>query len=96
MTAAQPHAAATLIPGAFEQTAASQADTQSTHGAAAATDSYVVAAPTRPTTRLGIAAAVLRDLAICMALIYGVALVPGLAVRGFTAAAEFMFNAWGR
>lgn len=57
---------------------------------------HVVAAPARPTTRLGFAAGILGDLAIVMALIYGAALVPGLAMQGINAVAALIAGTFGR
>jgi hypothetical protein len=58
-------------------------------------ESHVVAAPARPTTRLGFAGAVVGDIALCMVLIYGVALVPGLAVQGIKVAVALIVGTFG-
>ena len=57
---------------------------------------YVVAAPLQPTTRFGLAAAVLGDVALGTVLVLGVALVPILAVQAIGAAATFILQALGR
>ena len=57
---------------------------------------YVVTAPSRPTTRAGHAAAILGDLALIFGIIFGVALVPGLAVMGVLAAVASIVDRFGR
>ena len=94
-----------LVPGEFELNASPHRATRPAPLAPPApfreaghlpiVDSYVVAAAARPTTRLGFAAGILGDLALCMALIYGVALVPGLAVQGIKAAAALVLDTFG-
>jgi hypothetical protein len=107
MTSAQLHAARMLIPGEFEPNASPHRATRPAPwrrpppapfreaGQLPIVDSYVVAAAARPTTRLGFAAGILGDVALCMAFIYGVALVPGLAVQGIKAAAALMLDTFG-
>jgi hypothetical protein len=92
MTSAQLNAASILIPAAYEPKPPRPDDPLTVLGPAATTDSYVVSAPYKPTSRLGFGAAVLGDLALCLALIYGVALGPGLVIHGITAAANLIFG----
>ncbi len=61
-----------------------------------ATTPYVVAAPVQPTTVFGQAAAVLGDVALGTVLVFGVALVPILAVQAIGAAAAFILERLGR
>jgi hypothetical protein len=64
--------------------------------ATAAAAPYVVYAPTRPTTVLGHAAAILGDLAlITMVLLVG-AVVPTVLVWGVYLVAALIFDTWGR
>ena len=65
-------------------------------GPAIAETPNVVAAPSRPTTRLGHAAAILGDLALIIGIIFGVALVPGLAVMGVQKAVALIADTFGR
>lgn len=108
MTAAQLHDARMLIPGAFELNAPPHRATRpgspvpaaprrdARPGPAIAETSYVVAAPFQPTTRLGRAAAILGDLALIIGIIFGVALVPGLAVMGVQKAVTFIVDTFSR
>jgi len=108
MTAAQLDDARMLIPGAFELNAPPHRAARPGHpvpaaplrdarpGPAIAETPYVVAAPFRPTTRLGRAAAILGDLALIIGIIFGVALVPGLAVMGVQAAVALIVNTFSR
>ena len=107
MTAAQLHDARMLIPGAFELNAPPHRATRRSPVPAAplrdarpgpviAETPYVVAAPFRPTTLAGRAAAILGDLALIIGIIFGVALVPGLAVMGVQAAVAFIVNMFSR
>jgi hypothetical protein len=108
MTAAQLLDARMLIPGAFELNAPPHragrpvrtVPAASFQGAganpASAAPSHVVAAPAGPTTRLGYAAAILSDLALIIGIIFGVALVPALAIWGIEAAAAFILETIGR
>jgi hypothetical protein len=108
MTAAQLYDARMLIPCAFELNAPPHRPTRAGSavpsaplqgvppGPAIAEAPYVVAAPFRPTTRLGRAAAILGDLALIIGIIFGVALVPGLAVMGVQAAVAFIVDTFGR
>ena len=108
MTAAQLHDARMLIPCAFELNAPPHRATRvgspvpaapvhaASRGPAIAETPNVVAAPFRPTTRLGRAAAILGDLALLIGIIFGVALVPGLAVMGVQAAVALIVNTFGR
>ena len=108
MTAAQLHDARMLIPCAFELNAPPHRATRpgspapaaqlrdARPGAAIAATPYVLAAPFRPTTRLGQAAAILSDLALIIGIIFGAALVPGLAVMGVQAAIALIVNTFGR
>jgi hypothetical protein len=86
-----------LIPGAFELNAPPHREKRAAElvsapspvkvrSVPAANAPNVVAAPARPASRLGYAASILWDLALVMALIYGVAVVPALAVWGVRAA----------
>lgn len=94
-----------LIPGAFELNAAPHRATGAADMMPAAPpepmrrfpadEPHVVAAPARPTTRLGHAAAILSDLALILAIIYGVTVVPALAMWGFKAAAS-LIETFGR
>ena len=101
MTASQLHDGRMLIPCAFELNAPPHrpnraagavpvASTEEVRPVSRANASSVVAAPARPTSRLGYAAAILWDLALVMAIIYGVAVVPALVVWGVKAAATLM------
>jgi hypothetical protein len=105
MTSAQLHAARMLIPGEYERKAPPiDHATRGAPGSASplrdaghlrvAEGPHVVAAPARPTTRLGFAGAILGDIALCVALIYG-ALVPGLAIHGIQAAVTFILKTVG-
>ena len=108
MTAAQLHDARMLIPCAFELNAPPHRATRAGSpvqaaplrdarpGPAVAETPYVVAAPYRPTTGLGRAAAIVGDLALIIGIIFGVALVPGLAVMGVQAAAAFVVATFSR
>jgi hypothetical protein len=106
MTASQALDARRLIPGAFELNARTHRanrpaevvpprSTGAVHSAAPEDAVNVVAAPARPTSRLGYAAAILWDLMLVMAVIYGVAAVPALAVLGVKAAATFIATLGG-
>jgi hypothetical protein len=104
MTSAQLHAARTLIPGEYERRALPPDQATRASGSASplrdaghlrvAEVPHVVAAPSRPTTRLGFAGAILGDIALCVALIYG-ALVPGLAIHGIQAALALILKTIG-
>jgi hypothetical protein len=108
MTAAQLLDARMLIPGAFELNAPPHRAARPARlvpaasfqeaGATPATvaTSHVVAAPARPTTRLGYAAAIVSDLALITGIIFGVALIPALAIWGVGAAAAFILETLGR
>ena len=109
MTAAQLHDARMLIPCAFELNApphrasragspvpAAPVQDARRPGPAVAETPYVVAAPFRPTTGLGRAAAILGDLALIIGIIFGVALVPGLAVMGVQAAVALIMDTFSR
>jgi hypothetical protein len=108
MTALQLHDARMLIPGAFELNAPPHRATRAAlvvpvsssreagPRAADGAPAHVVAASTRPTTPLRRAAAILGDLALIVGLIYGVAVIPGLAMRGVEAAAALILNTLGR
>ena len=108
MTAAQLHDARMLIPCAFELNAPPHraARAGSPVPAAALQDvrpgprisetPYVLPAPSRPTTRAAYAAAILGDLALIVGIIFGVALVPGLAVMGVQAAFALVVDTFGR
>ena len=65
-------------------------------GPAIAETPNVVAAPFRPTTALGHAASILGDLALIIGIIFGVALIPGIAVMGVQAAVSLIVNTFGR
>ena len=105
MTTAQLLAARMLIPAEFELHAAPHRQgrlappvitvQEDSHAPIVGAVAHVVAAPARPTTRLGFAAGILGDLAIVMALIYGVALLPSLAVQGIKAAAALVAGTFG-
>jgi hypothetical protein len=107
MTDARLHDARMLIPGAFELNArphrAAQpahpppvaAPVQREHSHGTSDPPYVVAAPARPTTNLGVAAAALGDIALCVALIFAVALIPALGIKGITAAAALVMHSFG-
>jgi hypothetical protein len=108
MTAAQLNDARMLIPGAYELNAPPHRATQPErvapaapsqelrpHPATAAT-SYVVAAPARPTTRLGDAAAILGDVGLITAIIFAVPVGALLAVTAFKFAAALVQDALGR
>lgn len=101
MTASQAHDARMLIPGAFELNAPPHranraadvepaASTQEVRPVPPANVANVVAAPARPTSRLGYAAAIVWDLALVLAIIYGVAVLPALAVWGVKAASTLI------
>ena len=104
MTSAQLHAARTLIPGEYERRALPPDQATRASGSASplrdaghlrvAEVPHVVAAPSRPTTRLGFVGAILGDIALCVALIYG-ALVPGLAIHGIQAALALILKTIG-
>ena len=108
MTAAQLYDARMLIPCAFELNAPPHRPTragspvpsaplQDVRPASTIADPpYVVAAPYRPTTFAGRAAAILGDLALIVGIIFGVALVPGLAVLGVQAAVALIVDTFGR
>ena len=95
-----------LIPGAFELNAPPHRASAAVRplvdveivGARAANPvtPYVVAASSNPTTPLAHAAAFLKDAVLIAGIIYGVALVPGLAIRGVEAAAALILKAIGR
>jgi hypothetical protein len=57
---------------------------------------YVVHAPARPLTWIGRARAVLRDIALVVGIIYGVAVLPALVVWGAGAAASLLRDMFGR
>jgi hypothetical protein len=100
MTASQLHEARMLIPGAFELNAPPHRAAAAAPVVPAAPSleapparadaAHVLAVPDRPTTRLGHAAAILWDLGLLMAIIYGVAVVPALAMWGVQSAATFL------
>src|SRR5689334_9564160 len=106
MTPAQLHDARMLIPGAFELNAPPQraarvpgvlpaASSQNVPvSPSLASTSQVSAAPTRPTTRLGHAAAILGDIALLVGIVYAIA-VPALALWGIQAVAAFV-ESFGR
>lgn len=105
MTSAQLLAARMLIPGEYELNApphrarrpeppAPAAPFRETGHPQMADASYIVAAPARPTTRLRFAGAILGDIALCVALIYG-ALLPGLAIHGIQAAVALILKTVG-
>jgi hypothetical protein len=96
MTPVQLHAARMLIPGAFEPNAPLHRAKQPMHpGPVVALQEplhlptvdvpHVVAAPSQPTTPLGFTAATLGEIVLYLALLYGVALALGLAVKGIEA-----------
>ena len=103
MTSAQLHAAR-MIPAEYERKAPPMDHATRAPGSASpprgaghlrvAEVPHVVAAPARPTTRLGFAGAILGDIALCLALIYG-ALVPGLAIHGIQAAVTLILKTIG-
>jgi hypothetical protein len=107
MTGSQSHDARMLIPCAYElnapphrarrsaqvEAAASSAETPR---AASPTTAHVVSAAPGPTTRWRKAAALLGDVALITGLIYGVAVVPALAVWGIGAATTVILNTFGR
>jgi hypothetical protein len=104
MTAAQLQAAQMLIPGAYEPSVPPHRAAQPARLASApvedvrvqpATEPSVVAAPSRPTTRWGYAAAILGDVALVTGIIYGVAVVPALAMYGIRVAAELILGTFG-
>jgi hypothetical protein len=106
MTASQLFDGRILIPGAFELNAPPHRANQATDRAATASAeevrrvppanaANVVAAPVLPTSRLGYAAAILWDLALVLAIIYGVAVLPALAVWGIKAASTFIVTFGG-
>jgi hypothetical protein len=101
MTVSQLHDARMLIPCAFELNAPPHrakrsagvvpaASLEQVRPVPPANAPNVVAAPARATTRLGLAVAILWDLALVMAVIYGVAVVPALAVWAVRAAAALI------
>jgi hypothetical protein len=101
MTASQLYDARMLIPGAFELNAPPHrtnrtadmepaASTEEARPVPPANAPNVVAAPARPTSRLGYAAAIVWDLALVLAIIYGVAVLPALAVWGVKAASTLI------
>jgi len=107
MTASQLHDARMLIPGAFERNApphranrAGEMEPAASTGGARpvfpANAANVVAAPAQPTSRLGYAAAIVWDLALVLAFIYSVAVLPALAVWGVKAASTLIATFGGR
>jgi hypothetical protein len=101
MTASQLRDGRLLIPGAFELNAPphrahraadveSVRPTEEVRRVPPPNAANVVAAPARPTSRLGYAAAILWDLALVLAIIYGVAVLPALAVWGVKAASTLI------
>lgn len=90
MTPAQLPAPNALIPGSYESNPPVH---QRADPARPVTDAvpYVVAAPPRPTTRLGFASAILGDLALCAALIYA-APIAGLVLEGVRTAARLVYG----
>jgi hypothetical protein len=94
LTAAQQLAARMLIPGAYEHSALRRATPDAYLGPA--TTPYVVAAPERPSTRFGQAAAILGDLALITAIMFVVVAAPTLVVWGIRAAGALVFDLWGR
>jgi hypothetical protein len=108
MTAAQLHDALVLIPGAYEVNAPNHRAAQPVRlvpatpvqdvrvSPATVDTSHVVAAPARPTTRLGYAAAILSDVALITALIFALPVGALLVVQGFKAAAALILGAFGR
>jgi hypothetical protein len=101
MTASQLHDARMLIPGAFELNAPPhRANRAAEVEPAASTDDVrpippanapnVVAAPAGPTSRLGYAVAIVWDLVLVLVIIYGVAVLPALAVWGVKAASTLI------
>ena len=109
MTAAQLYDARMLIPGAFELNAPPHRATRAggpvpaaplpdvpRPGPAIAEPPYVLVSPFGPTTRAGRAAAILGDLALIIGIIFGVALVPGLAVMGVQAAVALIVDTFSR
>jgi hypothetical protein len=106
MTAAQLRDGSSLIPGAYELNAPPHRSrraapvlpsTSSGQGPvrdASATAAHMVASP-RPTTRLGQAVSILGDIALLMALIYSVTVVPALVVWGIRAAAVIVRGTFG-
>ena len=97
-----------MIPGAFERNVQPQRATRAASLVRAdssrearpqpVTDgaSYVVAAPTQPTTFLGHFTSVLGDIALSTAVVLGLALAPVLAVQAIMAASRFILGALGR
>ena len=101
MTAAQLYDARMLIPGAFELNAPPHrairdprvpppASQDVGPSPSLASTSQVESAPPGPTTRFGYAAAILKDVALLVGLIYGVAVVPALVLWAIHAAASFV------
>ena len=106
MTAAQLDDARIMIPGAFDGNAsphrASRVAPSVPLVPAAETRRdvadvpYVVPAPDRPSTWIGRAAAIVRDVALIVGIIYGVAVLPALVVWGAGAAASLVVDMFGR
>lgn len=106
MTASQLHDARSLIPGAYELNApphrfgrtaavpATSSDQVPSRAASGARAHVVVASP-RPTTHLTQAVSILGDIALLMAMIYGVAAVPALVVWGIKAATVIVGGTFG-
>ena len=95
-----------MIPGAYELNAPPHRAARDPRGVPAAPSqdvppsiaptAHVVSAPAGPTTRLGHAATILEDIALFAAIIYGVAVVPALAIWGVEAATAFVVEMFGR
>ena len=108
MTPAQLHDARILIPGAFELDTPPHRAARAPRVLPAASSqniplspslgstSQVESATARPTTWLGQAAAILGDIALLVGIIYGVAVVPALALWGVHAVAAFVLDIFGR
>ena len=107
MTASQLHDGRMLIPCAFELNAPPHranraagvvqvASTEEVRPVPPANAPNVVAATFRPTSRLGYAAAIVWDLGLVLAIIYGVAVLPALAVWGVKAASTLIATFGGR
>jgi hypothetical protein len=108
MTAAQLLDARMLIPGAYELNAPPHRATPAARAvpalarqdvsarAAGAEAVHVVAAPPKPTTRLGHASAILGDIAVITAIIFAIPLALGVAVLGVEAAVMFILEMFGR
>lgn len=107
MTASQLQDARSLIPGAYELNAPPHRSRRTTPAvpaispgdvpsrAASEAAVHVVAASPRPTTRLTQAVSILGDIALLMAMIYGVAVVPALVVWGVKTAAVALGGTFG-